>query len=152
MLVAFLVVTLAHAFQAIKHRKSFCWVLIMSCLWQTLAYVFRVLSIENPDNLPLYALWFVLILVSVKGFTGSAVMGWCSPWGIGCPSLDECVCVYGNGKNGLEFHRNREDLGLESLEVCAGFCGLGSCVRSRILLELPLSSAFDFCLHRTVHL
>jgi hypothetical protein len=71
MLAAFLVTTLAHTFQAIKHRKSFCWVIIMSCLWQTLAYVFRVLSIKNPDNLPLYALWFVLILVSeeVHGFS-----------------------------------------------------------------------------------
>lgn len=79
-------------------------------------------------------------------------MGWCSPWGIGCAALDECVCVYGYGKNSVEFLRDGEDLGLESLEVWAGFCGLGSSVRLWIPLELPLSSAFDFCLHSTVHL
>lgn len=36
---------------------------IQSALWQVLAYVLRVLSIQNPVNLGDYAGWFVLILV-----------------------------------------------------------------------------------------
>lgn len=38
----------------------------MSGLLQTLAYLFRILSIESPASLGPYAAWFVLILVCEK--------------------------------------------------------------------------------------
>lgn len=36
----------------------------MSALWQTLSYIFRTLSIQNPASYSDYAAWFVLILVA----------------------------------------------------------------------------------------
>lgn len=36
----------------------------MSALWQTIAYIFRIVSIKTPASLGDYAAWFVLILVS----------------------------------------------------------------------------------------
>lgn len=36
----------------------------MSALWQTLTYIFRTLSIQNPGSYGNYAAWFVLILVA----------------------------------------------------------------------------------------
>ena len=55
---------LAHLSQAIYYRKGYCWVITMGTLWQTLTYIFRILSIQNPAALSDYAAWFVLILVS----------------------------------------------------------------------------------------
>lgn len=36
----------------------------MSALWQTLTYIFRTLSIQNPASYGNYAAWFILILVA----------------------------------------------------------------------------------------
>ena len=55
---------LVHLGQGIYHRKGYCWVITMGALWQTLTYIFRILSIQNPAALSEYAAWFVLILVS----------------------------------------------------------------------------------------
>ncbi|KAI1629071.1 RTA1 like protein-domain-containing protein [Exophiala viscosa] len=55
---------LAHVTQGIYHRKWYTWVICMGALWQTIAYIFRILSIEQPGNLGNYAAWFVLILVA----------------------------------------------------------------------------------------
>jgi hypothetical protein len=55
--------TSAHLAQAIIHRKGYCWVIVMGGTWHTIAYIVRIISIQNPANLPYYALWFVLVLV-----------------------------------------------------------------------------------------
>lgn len=55
--------TLAHIFQAIRYRKLYCWVVIVSALWQVGTYFFRTLSIRRPDSFGAYAAWFILILV-----------------------------------------------------------------------------------------
>ncbi len=54
----------AHLTQAIVYRKGYAWVITMGAVWQTLCYIFRILSINNVDNSAYYAAWFVLMLVS----------------------------------------------------------------------------------------
>lgn len=66
MAILFGITTLAHLIQAILHKKTYCWVITMSGLWQTVNYVLRILSIKNPTNYPYYAGWFILILVSIQ--------------------------------------------------------------------------------------
>ena len=55
---------IAHVAQGIYHRKAYTWVIAMSALWQLIAYIFRVISINTPASLSNYAVWFVLILVA----------------------------------------------------------------------------------------
>ena len=63
-LALFALTTSIHIFQAAYHRNPYSWVIIMSGLWQTLCYVFRTLSIQNPTSSPYFAAWFVLILIA----------------------------------------------------------------------------------------
>lgn len=63
-LVLFLLTTVGHAAQAVLYRKPYCWVIVMSAIWQSLTYIFRTLSIQNPSNFSDYAAWFVLILMA----------------------------------------------------------------------------------------
>ncbi|CAK7264470.1 hypothetical protein SEPCBS57363_001098 [Sporothrix epigloea] len=42
-LVLFAGTTAAHVFQAAHYKKTYCWVIIMSSLWQLLTYVFRTI-------------------------------------------------------------------------------------------------------------
>ncbi|KAK7893869.1 hypothetical protein LTR67_006570 [Exophiala xenobiotica] len=53
----------AHVIKGIYYRKWYTWVISMGALWQTIAYIFRVISIADPASLGDYAAWFVLILV-----------------------------------------------------------------------------------------
>lgn len=46
------------------HRKIYAWVIIMGALWQTGAYVARILSIQSYNNSGLYSAWFILILLA----------------------------------------------------------------------------------------
>jgi hypothetical protein len=62
--VLFAIATLVHLAQALLYRKVYCWAIIMGNLLQFIAYVLRVLSINNADSLGLYSGWFVLIAVS----------------------------------------------------------------------------------------
>ncbi|KAM0804159.1 RTA1 like protein-domain-containing protein [Usnea florida] len=62
--ILFALSTIIHITQAIIYRKRYCWVIICSGVAQTLCYVFRVLSIQNPASISWYAAWFVLILVA----------------------------------------------------------------------------------------
>ncbi|KAG8526875.1 uncharacterized protein KY384_008304 [Bacidia gigantensis] len=55
---------LTHFVQAITYRKGYCWVITMGAIWQTAAYIFRVLSIQHITNETFYILWFVLILLA----------------------------------------------------------------------------------------
>ena len=54
----------AHIVQAIIHRKVYSWVVCMSALWQLLAFIFRILSINNVTAIGYYTPWFVLILLA----------------------------------------------------------------------------------------
>lgn len=53
----------SHIAQAIIYRKGYCWVIAMSAAWQTVCYVLRILSIQNPASMAFYSGWFILILV-----------------------------------------------------------------------------------------
>lgn len=64
--ILFALVTLAHLGQAILYRKTYCWVIVGSGLVQTVNYIFRIVSINNPNTLWPYAAWFVLILVTTS--------------------------------------------------------------------------------------
>jgi len=55
--------TIAHLLQAIRYRKGYCWVIVLSAFIQTLCYFFRTLSIVNYTVYNYYVIWFVLILV-----------------------------------------------------------------------------------------
>lgn len=63
-LILFFTTTIVHLVQMIYHRKPYCWVITMSGLWQTLTYIFRTTSIQDPSSFGMYAAWFVLILVA----------------------------------------------------------------------------------------
>lgn len=56
--------TVYHIYQAIRTRKWYCLVIIIGGTLETVAMISRCLSIQNPTSETLYAIWFVLILVS----------------------------------------------------------------------------------------
>ena len=62
--VLFAATTIAHIAQGIIYRKGYSWVVAMSALWQTVAYISRVLSIQYVDNNAWYSVWFILILLA----------------------------------------------------------------------------------------
>ncbi|KUJ06420.1 uncharacterized protein LY89DRAFT_633035 [Mollisia scopiformis] len=62
--ILFALTTITHLGQAIYYKKAYCWVIILSGLAQTLCYIFRVLSILNPEVFGDYAAWFILILIA----------------------------------------------------------------------------------------
>jgi hypothetical protein len=64
MAVVFGIATIFHIYQAIVHRKWYCLVVIIGGLLEFLAMVARALSIQHPTSYVLYAIWFVLVLVS----------------------------------------------------------------------------------------
>ena len=63
MAILFGITLLAHIVQAIKYRKAYCWVIAMASVWQMVAYIGRIISIEMPTSIGPYAVWFVLLLV-----------------------------------------------------------------------------------------
>lgn len=117
----------AHVGQAIYHRKGYSWVIITSALIQFLAYIFRIVSINTPDNETSYILWFVFILVWV-------VLSVAVPGGklmtLGCPNMDQCVYLHGGGPHDLQFYRIRQDHESQGLAIRAVFCAVGDCVGS----------------------
>ena len=62
--ILFALVTVAHITQAIIYRKAYSWVIVMSSIWQSVAYIFRILSIRQVDNQTWYIAWFLLILLA----------------------------------------------------------------------------------------
>jgi hypothetical protein len=60
----FAITTIAHIIQGILYKKLYCSVIVISGLMQTLTYIFRVVSIKNPEDDGPYTAWFVLILAS----------------------------------------------------------------------------------------
>ena len=53
----------AHIVQSIIYRKGYSWVVAMGALWQTVCYIFRILSINHVENETYYSVWFILMLV-----------------------------------------------------------------------------------------
>ncbi|PON24190.1 hypothetical protein TGAM01_v206878, partial [Trichoderma gamsii] len=62
--VLFALTTCEHFLQALFYKKAYCWVIVVSGLAQTVNYIFRIISINNPNSLGPYAAWFVLILIA----------------------------------------------------------------------------------------
>jgi hypothetical protein len=56
--------TIFHLYQAIRHRKGFCWVLIMGGLWETLSFASRVLSAHKPTEKGVYDASFLLLIIA----------------------------------------------------------------------------------------
>ncbi|RFU27627.1 hypothetical protein B7463_g8702, partial [Scytalidium lignicola] len=96
----FSLTAVAHIIQAVLYKKAYCWVIIVSALWQVATYTLRILSINNPTSYGLYAGWFVLIMVRQDSINdaGRAVM-------------DEWIRIYGYGKDDLEFLGTTEGYG-----------------------------------------
>ncbi|KAK4076571.1 uncharacterized protein Triagg1_4174 [Trichoderma aggressivum f. europaeum] len=63
-LILFVLTTAIHLGQAVYYKQKYCWVIIMSGIWQVLTYIFRTVSIQQPDSFNYYATWFVLILIA----------------------------------------------------------------------------------------
>ncbi|EFX03796.1 rta1 domain containing protein [Grosmannia clavigera kw1407] len=66
-LTLFILTTAADLAQVIRFQKTYCWVIVMSGVWQVLSYIFRTARIEAPASFGMYASWFVLILVTPLG-------------------------------------------------------------------------------------
>ncbi|KAI0379042.1 hypothetical protein F5Y04DRAFT_290736 [Hypomontagnella monticulosa] len=62
--VLFGLLTLAHLYQAIAHRKRFCWVIVMASFWETMAYLFRTVSTRYQQNTGIYLIFQIFILLS----------------------------------------------------------------------------------------
>ncbi|KAH8813021.1 RTA1 like protein-domain-containing protein [Xylogone sp. PMI_703] len=71
---AFSLTSIAHILQALLYRKTYCWVIIVSALWQVATYVLRILSIHNAASEGLYAGWFVMIMVAPLWTNGFVYM------------------------------------------------------------------------------
>jgi hypothetical protein len=55
---------LAHCWQAVHYRAWYTWVLIMSAIWQTAAFIIRCIGILNPLNEPVNNATYVLVLLA----------------------------------------------------------------------------------------
>jgi hypothetical protein len=55
---------LAHCGQAVHYHAWYTWVLIMSAIWQTAAFIIRCIGILNPTNEPVNNATYVLVLLA----------------------------------------------------------------------------------------
>lgn len=62
--VCFGLITIIHIFLAAKHRKPFCWVLIMGAIWETSGYAIRSFNITRQADPNIYTAQFLLILLA----------------------------------------------------------------------------------------
>lgn len=115
-MVVFALATVAHVVQAVIYRKAYCWTIAMSGLLQAMAYLFRIVSIGNPTSLPLYAAWFVLILVCVQV---SMICERLSLKVEDCATVDQCICIYDFRSDGLELHKIWQAFGFKCMETWA---------------------------------
>lgn len=61
--VLFGILTIAHIGQAVMYRNGFCWVVIMACLWETGAYIFRALGSKDQQSSGIALVAQILVLV-----------------------------------------------------------------------------------------
>jgi hypothetical protein len=62
--ILFLLTFLAHIYQAFRHRKAFCWVIIMGALSETCAFALRIISANKPTHKASFDASFLLILLA----------------------------------------------------------------------------------------
>ena len=53
-----------HCWQAFYYRATYTWVLIMSAIWQTLAFIIRCIGIKNPTNEVINNITYCLVLLA----------------------------------------------------------------------------------------
>lgn len=56
--------TATHIWQAARHRKRFCWVVIMAGIWETMAFMFRAISTKNQQSVGVYLVFQIFILLA----------------------------------------------------------------------------------------
>ncbi|KAK1486133.1 RTA1 domain-containing protein [Colletotrichum abscissum] len=58
------ILTAVHIWQAAKHKKRWCWVIIMASIWETLAFIFRAASSKNQQSNGIYLVFQIFILLA----------------------------------------------------------------------------------------
>lgn len=66
--------TVTHILQAVLHKKSFAWVLIMGGAWETAGYIFRTLSVEHQLSTTYATAQQLLILLAPLWINAFAYM------------------------------------------------------------------------------
>ncbi|GJC77271.1 putative lipid transporter atnI [Colletotrichum liriopes] len=62
--VLFGLLTAVHIWQAAKHKKRWCWVIIMASIWETLAFVFRAASSKQQQSDGIYLVFQIFVLLA----------------------------------------------------------------------------------------
>ncbi|KAK2026641.1 RTA1 domain-containing protein [Colletotrichum zoysiae] len=60
----FALLTAVHIWQAARHKKRWCWVIIMASIWETLAFVFRAASSKQQQSDGVYLVFQIFILLA----------------------------------------------------------------------------------------
>jgi hypothetical protein len=60
----FLGLTISHIWQAAWYKKRFCWVIIMAAIWETTAFASRAVSAKMQQNVGIYLIFQIFILLS----------------------------------------------------------------------------------------
>ncbi|KAF8243733.1 RTA1-domain-containing protein [Wilcoxina mikolae CBS 423.85] len=62
--ILWLITSTYHFVQMIQHRKWYCWVLVMGCTWEFVGFALRILSIDNPTSVALFAPQLTFIVLA----------------------------------------------------------------------------------------
>ncbi|OHW97477.1 RTA1 domain-containing protein [Colletotrichum incanum] len=62
--VLFGLLTAVHIWQAAKHKKRWCWVIIMASIWETLAFISRAASSKQQQSDGIYLVFQIFILLA----------------------------------------------------------------------------------------
>jgi hypothetical protein len=62
--IIFLAVTIAHVAQSLRPCRLFCLVIITGALWETAAFILRILSARHPTHKGSYDASFLLLLLA----------------------------------------------------------------------------------------
>ncbi|KIW19615.1 hypothetical protein PV08_00188 [Exophiala spinifera] len=62
--ILFGILILVHIWQAVAYKKKFCWVIIMAAFWETIAFTFRALSTRRQQNVAIYLVFQIFILLA----------------------------------------------------------------------------------------
>jgi hypothetical protein len=62
--ILFGVLTIAHIYQAVKHGKKWCWVIIVAGIWETLAFIFRTISTKHQQESGILLVFQIFVLTA----------------------------------------------------------------------------------------
>ncbi|KAM0260875.1 hypothetical protein ACHAPA_010091 [Fusarium lateritium] len=62
--VLFAVLTAVHVWQAARYKKSWCWVIIMAGIWETVAFTFRAISTKHQQSIGVLLTFNIFILLA----------------------------------------------------------------------------------------